>query len=239
MFEYKVEGDQICIGHTAGETMRLTVFEWNGEEFRNILIEPALRIEEGKYEWNEFYRMISDANLEGIRGSTLKELPKEDEYTRVFELVGFKPQFKDAYEDAFLQFGHHAKGVLPTEVVKEFLVESYKGEFGLPEGSSVTVDKTGSNYGNYWFDLMTEDDANRRLTFVGECESRWTEEEMDWGIFNSVKEDLKVHSVKAESEKWLLPDYGFGFVVVYRSDSILIYVRKCVFKMGEAEWIGW
>jgi hypothetical protein len=194
-----------------------------------------VKIEEEKYEWNEFYRMIADANLEGIRGSVIKELPQMDEYTKIFELTGFKPQFKDAYEDAFLQFGHHAKGVLPTEVLKEFLIERYREEFRLPESYSVIIDITGSNRGNYLADMMVKDD--NRITFFGEAESRWSDEKMDLGIFNRIKKDLEEHSNEAKTEGLVLPNQGYGFIVIYRQDKIVIYVRK--YSFDNMDWVRW
>ncbi|MEM2981213.1 MAG: hypothetical protein QW385_07630 [Thermoproteota archaeon] len=84
--------------------------------------------------------------------------------------------------------------------------------------------------------MMRKDDG--RLVFVGESESRWANEGMDWSIFDKrVKEDLQTHYEKARSEGLALPEYGYGFVIIYRLDKITFYVRKLSFST--MDWVGW
>ncbi|MEM2930851.1 MAG: hypothetical protein QW797_08355 [Thermoproteota archaeon] len=52
-----------------------------------------------------------------------------------------------------------------------------------------------------------------------------------------VKEDLQTHYEKARSEGLALPEYGYGFVIIYRLDKITFYVRKLSFST--MDWVGW
>lgn len=36
---------------------------------------------------------------------------------------------------------------------------------------------------------------------------------------------------------WFLPEYGYGFVIIYRLDKITFYVRKLSFST--MDWVGW
>ncbi|MGQ9597441.1 MAG: hypothetical protein ACUVQY_11515 [Thermoproteota archaeon] len=66
------------VKHATGETVRSTIFEWDGNknEFENARITPSVKIGENTYEWNKFYREIADANLNALKGSEVRELKR-------------------------------------------------------------------------------------------------------------------------------------------------------------------
>ncbi|MGB9831728.1 MAG: hypothetical protein ACP5LN_00965 [Thermoproteota archaeon] len=121
---------------------------------------------------------------------------------------------------------NHAKGLLGTILIKEFVLKSHPEYFGIVDPNRVEVDESGGNYGNCWFDMLERDWSANEVFFFAEAKFVSLGEE---GSLTSKLNDARDSLVKrmesrevqsAISENWKLPENGYGFVTLITPDGV-------------------
>jgi|GEM_PF-6912049 len=233
------EENKITIIYSRAEgDIRSITMEWNKALKRFINVEHS-------------FLEIEKAVLEDLDGSIINKLETTSEvpdvfydYVKKYEIVKMNPRFKYSLRNA-LSLDTNEKGILSTEILRKYFIEKLRSAFGIPERVVITIDKSGTNRGKYWFDLMAVDMGNQIIYFIAEVKSHWAEkEEFDENVrkivlvsdFEKMIKKLNDHKDKVLNfkEKWSVPDFGYIFLMNIFSDKINVLVMKYFFRRETA-----
>ncbi|MEM3426050.1 MAG: hypothetical protein QXI42_09675 [Thermoproteota archaeon] len=204
---------------TAEETLWInTYMKWNPDSscFKDAEIHIGSNFfQEGVEKWLKL-----DFEAEHVEANKIKLIVSEDmvkEYKSLFLEV------KDSYEE-------HAKGLLGTKLINEFIIKNHPEYFCITDPNKVEVDETGQNLGNNWFDILERDLSTKKLFLAGECKLTCTESwSPDFKLEEAKKsliERMNSREVQnAISEGWKLPENVYGFAMHITPDGIEVVWR--------------